>query len=371
VKILHINSYYGGGMFYKNLYDKQVKNGLNIDVFVPTSNDENLTLDLGEYTTISKNHTKYDRLFFHLKHKKIFKDIIQKFDITKFNLTHAHSLFSNGFIALRLKEDFGIPYVVAVRNTDVNIFFKNMIHLRKLGIKILHEADKIIFLSESYKDNVLKNYVPCEFLSTISSKVEIIPNGIDEFWLKNKGEIKKIIDRKKIKIIYAGELSKNKNLTTTTKAIEILQSREYSIEFTIVGKAKEKNIYQKLKKLTFVNYIPPVSKEKLIEIYRENHVFVMPSITETFGLVYPEAMSQGLPIIYSKGQGFDGQFTEGLVGYRVNSTDDEEIANRIIDIIENYEIISNNCISLVNKFEWGNLTKEYEKIYKMCIDDLV
>ena len=41
----------------------------------------------------------------------------------------------------------------------------------------------------------------------------------------------------------------------------------------------------------------------------------MPSITETFGLVYGEALSQGLLIIYTKGQGFDGQIKEKLAGY--------------------------------------------------------
>ena len=45
----------------------------------------------------------------------------------------------------------------------------------------------------------------------------------------------------------------------------------------------------------------------------------MPSRYETFGLVYGEAMSQGLPIIYSKGQGVDGYFKEGTVGYGVVS----------------------------------------------------
>ena len=38
-------------------------------------------------------------------------------------------------------------------------------------------------------------------------------------------------------------------------------------------------------------------------IYRENDIYVMPSIIETFGLVYAEAMSQGLPVIYTRGQG--------------------------------------------------------------------
>lgn len=36
-KILHINSYYTASKFYKNLYDKQKEQGLDIDVYVPIS----------------------------------------------------------------------------------------------------------------------------------------------------------------------------------------------------------------------------------------------------------------------------------------------------------------------------------------------
>jgi len=86
-----------------------------------------------------------------------------------------------------------------------------------------------------------------------------------------------------------------------------------------------------------------------------------------FGLVYPEAMTQGLPVIYSKGQGFDKQFVEGTVGYLVNSKNEEEIADRIIDIMGNYETISRNCIQLSDKFDWAKIAGEYERVYQECM----
>ena len=39
----------------------------------------------------------------------------------------------------------------------------------------------------------------------------------------------------------------------------------------------------------------------------------MPSKYETFGLVYPEAMSRGIPIVYTKNQGFDKYFEDGEI----------------------------------------------------------
>ena len=66
----------------------------------------------------------------------------------------------------------------------------------------------------------------------------------------------------------------------------------------------------------------------------------MPSFHETFGLVYIEAMSQGLPIIYTKGEGIDGYFKEATVGYSVNPKDVKNIVKKIEMIIHNYNKIS-------------------------------
>src|SRR5699024_1841446 len=121
------------------------------------------------------------------------------------------------------------------------------------------------------------------------------------------------------------------------------------------GEIENNKIYKNIRELDFIKYVPPKTKEELIQIYRENAIFVMPSITETFGLVYAEAMSQGLPVIYTKEQGFDKQFEEGVVGYSVDCFNPEEISQNILGIIEKYNDISKNCIDLVKKFSWDRI----------------
>lgn len=69
---------------------------------------------------------------------------------------------------------------------------------------------------------------------------------------------------------------------------------------------------------------------------RSCSVFAMPSIFETFGLVYLEALSQNLPVVYTKGQGIDGMF-DNTVGIGVDPLSVEEIKNAIKMI---YRIIS-------------------------------
>ena len=132
MNVLHINSYYFNGEFYKNFYDKQTHLGIGIDVYVPANkNNQKLERsDYGDYTQISYNFNNLDRVSFVLKHKKILADMVKFYNIKRYDLIHAHSLFSNGYIAYKLNEIYGVPYIVAIRNTDVNLFFKKMVHLR-------------------------------------------------------------------------------------------------------------------------------------------------------------------------------------------------------------------------------------------------
>lgn len=368
MKVLHINSYYVGGNFYKNLYDKQKELGLDIDVYVPVSNAIDISkLQLGDYTTISRNHNKYDRFCFHIKHNKIYKDIVNKYTISKYSIIHAHSLFSNGYIAYKIYKKYRIPYIVAVRNTDVNVFFKKMIFLRRLGINILRNAEKVIFISKPYREYTINNFVPDKYKEEISNKSIVLPNGIDDFWINNKIEKKTPPNGKKIRIIYVGVVNSNKNVETTINACELLIKLGYEVSYTIVGRITRKKYWNIINQYTFIKYVPHCKKEDLINYYRNADIFVMPSKHETFGLVYAEAMSQGLPVIYTKGQGFDGQFEEGEIGFSVAYDSPKEIADRIVDILNNYVNISYRCLLNIDRFKWDEIAKKYYEIYKAIL----
>lgn len=86
----------------------------------------------------------------------------------------------------------------------------------------------------------------------------------------------------------------------------------------------------------------------------------MISHTETFGLVYMEALSQGLPVLYTKGQGIDKAFTF-QIGESVDSKDLRNIVQGIKKIISN-QYNSINSIDFEN-FRWSNIALKYIKIY--------
>lgn len=341
--------------------------GISLSTYVPLYNGykprKEIEFPLAKHVLVSECYKYNDRFIFYLKQYKIRKDIKVRYNFSNYDILHAHSLFSNGSIAFSIYKKYRIPYVVAVRSTDINLFFKKFVYLRKRGIDILYHASKIIFLSESYRQECIEKYVPKKIREEIFNKSVIIPNGIDDFWFDNKYNKTKTNIHNPIKIIFVGNDSKRKNLRTLIKACEKLIENHYSLELNVVGDLSERT-KRFISKQKYIKYLGYVNKEKLLNIYRENDIFVLPSIKETFGLVYPEAMSQGLPVIYSKGQGFDQQFDDGLIGYSVNSRDACDIADKIIKIVQNYEDISHRTIKLVSKFNWKRIVKEYENIYQ-------
>lgn len=367
--VLQICSYYLGTRLYQNLFDSLERFDLNERVYVFTDKQNKIERTYPANVHISKCYNKIDRYIFHLKHLKVLRDIQEKLNVEKYDIMHAHSLFSNGYIAYKLSQKYKIPYIVAVRNTDVNLFLNKIIYLRKLGLNILKNAQKIIFLSDSYKKHTIDKFIPEKYKKEVKNKSVIIPNGIDEFWLKNKYRKTTSPEKNKVKLIYAGRIDSNKNIETAVKACRLLIKRGYEINYKVIGKIVNKRYGDLIDKYTFIEYIQHCQKEELIEHYRNSDIFIMPSKHETFGLVYAEAMSQGLPVIYTRGQGFDGQFDEGEVGYSVQYNSEREIVKSIGDIINNYEMISNNCIKKVDRFDWKTIGHSYSKIYENCIDE--
>ncbi len=371
MRVLHINRNFIFNALHQKLVDAlEQKDGYENIVFAPTSEEQNIEYVKRENLIVSKCFKLRDSVFYHYKQHKIYKALKKNVDLTTFDIVHAYTIFTDGNCAMRVKKDYGIPYVVAVRNADVNDFFKKLPFLRLRGIRILQNANKVFFLSETYKSIVMNNYVPSNIRKEIEKKSIIIPNGIDEFWLNNifirtdlDYEKKFNSGDKTINIVYAGRIDKNKNIPCTVKAIKILIEEGFMVRFHVVGKVEDQTVYEEIIKEDFLEYHSAMCKEELIKIYRKNDVFVMPSFTETFGLTYVEAMSQGMPVIYTINQGFDGQFAEGEIGYHVDPYNPKEIAEAVKKIIVNYIQLSRRCSENCKKYNWTAISDRYSKIY--------
>lgn len=320
----------------------------------------------------SGDFRQLDRVMYHRKRRLILSGINRKVPLENTQLVHAHFLFSAGGVALELKRTRGIPYVVAVRNTDVNVFFKYAFHLRAFGFEILREASAIVFLSPAYRNEFFRRY-PSE--QSLRSKSLVLPNGIDDFWHENRYTRPPFDGEKtEINFTYVGAFTRNKNVVTTLKVIMELKRRGYQPHITLVGDGPDApRIHRVVAAMGPAATIIPwtESRQQLLDVYRRSDMFLMPSFTETFGLVYAEAMSQGLPVVYSRGQGIDGYFPDGTVGYACNPHDVGDIADKIEAIIRNYDHVSGMCTECTDMFSWSRIASQYESLYQSILTEPV
>ena len=361
MKILNINLNFHVSTLYQKMAEEMISQGCSFDIYYPTENRVKIKLPYLQQDNIL---TKLDRYLFRTRANKIIKRLISKENIQSYDVIHAHSLFSNGYIAYKLKQKYKIPYIVAVRNTDINLYFKKVKTKKHLGIKILESASKIILISYAYKEKLLK-YIPKKLKQLIIDKIEVIPNGIDEFWLENSIEnFKELTNRKEITLLYVGKINKNKNLLLPINVCKKFIKNGFKIRYTFIGETLDKKVLRKITKESFCKYIPFIEKQQLIDYYRKNDIFIMLSKNETFGLSYIEALSQGTPILYTKGQGVDGFFENKSVGCPIEYGNEKNLENGLKYIMDNYEQLSRNALDICKLFSWKNICKKYIEIYK-------
>ena len=306
-----------------------------------------------------------DRFIFPLKQWKIKKAIDCAINYKEIDVIHSHTLFNGGWATRSISKEKGIPYVVTVRNTDMNDYLP-LPGFKLLARIIVRDAAQIQFLSEAYRQAFIEKCFPNE-RNYVMDKSAVITNGLEPFWLDNIWLKERSVCGKKVNLLCVGKIDSNKNMKAVLEAAGILEKRGFIPKVTIIGQVVDQQIESEIRNYSGVEVLPFMKKEELIEYYRAADIYVMPSFTESFGRVYAEAMTQGLPVIYTRGQGFDGQFSDGLVGYAVSPTDYEQIADCIVRIYDNYEVIHKNCVKLCIHYDWKQIAESLETMYEKAV----
>lgn len=363
--LLQLSNDFADQKIYVNLVRNLSERGFKQIVYVPVKKKNKIDGNRDDsiknvefiYSFILKTNIFF-RLRYFNKIELILNDIESKINISNIRMVHAHFLFSDGGVAYFLKKKYNIPYVVSVRASDVFTFYQKMIHLRSFGNKIMNEADKVIFINQSYKHFFESKY------HSILNKSTVIPNAIDDKWFSVNEEKNEKVISNEIRLLYVGRVIKRKKLDIVIKALRKLNNLNYNFCLDVVGDGVYLNKVKKMAndKVVFHGVIKDF--DKLKKIYDDCHIFVMPSVKETFGLVYIEALSQGLPIIFCKKEAVDGFFPNGYVGYSVQPNSSNEVVESVIAIIDNYKSMSLNSKKEAVKFNWDEVTKKYNDIYQ-------
>lgn len=368
MNIIHLNSYYKTNLIHREFVSALAKLGVQQDVFVPVEKE----LGGAEWMVDDVDGAKifyvpcfraWHRYVWPYKMWMVWRAFFSFVKDRKFNLVHAHTVVSNGLLAFFIRRFFQAPYVVTVRNTDTDFFFRKSFFFRWIGKLVLRDASAIIALTPVYIDRQLPRYFSGDFLDEVLKKVHVIPSAVSEDWhIESSARRTGASGR----VAFVGRVDRNKNLRLLIEAVRILNSKGTEIELHVIGDGDDRPVCESLAKGLKAKFYGRISDNEVLRtVLAACDLLAVPSFRETFGLVYVEAMSQGLPVIYTAGQGFDGVFKEGYVGYAVDPTSSDDLAGKIELIYKNYEELSANAANASKCYSWDLVS---EKVYGLYSD---
>ncbi|KZX14865.1 glycosyltransferase family 4 protein [Methanobrevibacter curvatus] len=277
--------------------------------------------------------------------------IVKKYDI---DIIHGHYLFPAGLIAVLGGIFTKKKVYVTSHGSDILILYKNNKIIRPLIKFILNRADVVLVVSKALKDEIIKIN-----LKDIESKTKIHLNSVDIDKFKELGYdsestigSKNISEKRNISnigndvsnikkemniinnfptIIFVGNLVNAKNLFTLLNAKKLMKNES---NLLIVGDGLLSN---ELKKTVAKNKIKNVIftgiRKDVEKIIPYSDMLILPSFSESFGLVLLEGLACGKPVIGSNIGGIREIITDD-VGILINPNNPQEMANAMDLIIE-------------------------------------
>ncbi len=351
----HLCVNYGAELF-QELFFALNERGIEQNVFYPRNRKHRITDSHRPFRIDSPLVLGLStKIFFPRKRKIMRQRYAPLFLRNKPDILHAHTLFSDGSLANYYYKKFDIPFVVAIRSSDLDVFLKFKPWLKYYGTQILENAKYIVFISPSLKTKFHQKYG-----RKYDSKSLIIPNGLNQVYLDNAPLQEKTLHTP-VNLLYVGSFLKRKNVPILIELV-----KKFKAKLTIVGGggSEEKRVLRMIRNSDRISFLGRIDDPaKLIQVYRQSDIFVMASKRETFGLVYMEAMSQGLPVVFSRYTGIDGLFKLESIGYGVNPGSVSEMKEGIDRIIANYQVISKNAMLEARQFNWTSIAEKYQEIY--------
>lgn len=197
-------------------------------------------------------------------------------------------------------------------------------------------------------------------------------SGIPEKYIPNVPLMRKFDNVQNY--VFVGTLIKRKYPAEIVPALVKAYGKDI-FNVTYIGKGAEKtNVIKYAKKMNvqenvhILGYIP---RDEVVKKLQTNDVFVMISRGEAFGLVYLEAMAQGLITIAARKEGFDGIIEHGTNGFLCEAGNVEELTSLLKEIKnmpkEKLQKISQNAIKTAENLTDVKAAKMYiENVEKLC-----
>ena len=265
-------------------------------------------------------------LMFKINAKKALEKLVERENI---DIIHGHYLFPAGAAAVEVGKEHGIKTYITAHGSDMFEVYKKQPLMRSTLKKVLKKADVVLAVS-----NALRHEIIATGVTGIANKTRLSWNSVD---VDKFSDVENDSFRKQYRLVdkpivlFVGNLIKRKNVDSLLEAKKISRSKYYLV---IVGDGP---LFKKLKKKVEEENIRDViftgSRNDVENIIPSCDVLILPSFSESFGLVLIEALACGKPVIGSDVGGITEIITKD-VGLLVNPNKVSSIARAIDKIIE-------------------------------------
>lgn len=275
------------------------------------------------------------------------------------DIIHAH-VFSAGVPAIILGKIYKIPVVITEHWTG---FPRHTLgKFDTLKARFAMNRAKVILPVSKDLEKAIKAY-------GIKNRFEIVPNVVNTkiFYPSSQKANNKIK-----KMLFVALLTPQKGVPYLLQALAQLKQKRQDFVLDIVGDGPSRGKYEKLSKELglekVIKFHGLKTKLEIAEFMRNSDFFVQPSLCETFGVVYIEAMACGKPIIATQLPVLQEKINKNI-GILVPPKNIEALTSAIEYMLDHYQDYSPENISQYAKenFSYEAVGRKLNKIYKEIV----
>jgi len=298
-------------------------------------------------------------------HYKAVDKAIKENDI-KFDIVHSHYIWSSGYVGMRLKEKYDVPFIVTGHGYDVyEMPFENDFWKGKIT-SILEKSDRVLTVSNFNKRHLLK-------LGIKEKKIAVVHNG---FSRKLFTPMNKLSSRKELKIsskgkicVSVGSLDIFKGHRILLEAMAMLTKKYDDLYCYIVGYGpqygKLMSLIRELNLQGRVFLVGGKPHDQIVKWIGMSDVFVIPSLIESASVVLLEALACGKPVVATN-VGIIPDVLNDNCGIIAETNDPIELGRNIKKAL-NRNWDSKMIARCADRFSWENSVKQTLSLYSEVV----